>query len=187
MKFTLILAIILVAGVVWLFLGNISSTLIATISLPVALLATFGLMFLLDYSLDTLSLVGLVLAVGFIVDDAIVVLENIIRYVEQGYSRLEAALKGSREIFFTVISMTLSLVAVFIPLLFMDGLIGRLFREFAVVVSISILVSGIIALTLTPMMCAQLLRRPKRTSLFPWFESGFAQEKNTMNTLYVGH
>ncbi len=177
MKFTLILAIVLVAGVVWLFLGNISSTLIATISLPVALLATFGLMFLLDYSLDTLSLVGLVLAVGFIVDDAIVVLENIIRYVEQGYSRLEAALKGSREIFFTVISMTLSLVAVFIPLLFMDGLIGRLFREFAVVVSISILVSGIIALTLTPMMCAQLLRQPKRTSLFPWFESGFAQVK----------
>ncbi len=135
MKLTLVIAIVLVAGVILLFLGSVSSTFIAIISLPVALLATFIVMYLLGYSLDTLSLIGLVLAVGFIVDDAIVVLENIVRYLEQGYSRLEAGLKGSSEIVFTVISMTLSLVAVFIPLIFMGGIIGRLFREFSIVVA----------------------------------------------------
>lgn len=181
MKFTLVLSIVLVAGIILLFLGNISSTFIAIISLPVALLATFMVMYFLGYSLDTLSLIGLVLAVGFIVDDAIVVLENIVRYLEQGYDRLSAALKGSQEIVFTVISMTISLVAVFIPLIFMGGIIGRLFREFSIVVSVSILVSGIIALTLTPMLCAQLLR-PKKAehSIFPWFERLFLNSK----TLY---
>lgn len=174
MKFTLVLAIVLVAGVILLFLGNISSTFIAIISLPVALLSTFLVMFFLGYSLDTLSLIGLVLAVGFIVDDSIVVLENIVRYLEKGYSRLEAALKGSQEIFFTVISMTLSLVAVFIPLIFMGGIIGRLFREFSIVVSVSILTSGIIALTLTPMLCSKLLKPKKEDhSFFPWFERFF--------------
>ncbi len=178
MKFTLVLAIVLVAGVILLFLGNISSTFIAIISLPVALLATFGLMYLFGYSLNNLSLIGLVLAVGFIVDDAIVVLENIVRYLEQGYSRLSAALQGSQEIVFTVISMTLSLVAVFIPLLFMGGIVGRLFREFSVVVSVSILISGVVSLTLTPMLCAYLLR-PKKTehSFFPWFEWIFNHSK----------
>jgi hydrophobic/amphiphilic exporter-1 (mainly G- bacteria), HAE1 family len=179
MKLTLVIALVLVAGIILLFLGNISSTFIAVISLPVALLATFIVMYLLGYSLDTLSLIGLVLAVGFIVDDAIVVLENIVRYLEEGYNRLEAALKGSQEIVFTVISMTLSLVAVFIPLIFMGGIIGRLFREFSIVVSISILLSGVVALTLTPMLCAQLLR-PKTVdhSFFPWFERLFNNSKN---------
>jgi hydrophobic/amphiphilic exporter-1 (mainly G- bacteria), HAE1 family len=179
MKLTLVIAIVLVAGIILLFLGNISSTFIAVLSLPVALLATFMLMFLLGYSLDTLSLIGLVLAVGFIVDDAIVVLENIVRYLEQGYHRVEAALKGSGEIVFTIISMTLSLVAVFIPLIFMGGIIGRLFREFSIVVSVSILVSGIVALTLTPMLCAQLLK-PKTIdhSFFPWFERLYNQSKD---------
>ena len=192
MKFTLVLAIVLVAGIILLFLGRISPTIIAILSLPVSLIATFGLMYVLGYSIDNLSLIGLVLAVGFIVDDAIVVLENIVRYMEQGMGRLEAALKGSQEIFFTVISMTISLVAVFIPLLFMGGLLGRLFHEFAVVVGISILISGVVALTLTPMLCARLLRQhatPKSatakteesdhntTSLFPWFERLYLASK----------
>jgi hydrophobic/amphiphilic exporter-1 (mainly G- bacteria), HAE1 family len=178
MKLTLVIAIVLVAGIILLFLGNISSTFIAIIALPVALLGTFAIMYLLDYSLDTLSLIGLVLAVGFIVDDAIVVLENIVRHFELGDHRVEAALKGSQEIVFTVISMTLSLVAVFIPLIFMGGIIGRLFREFSIVVSVSILVSGVIALTLTPMLCAQLLRpKTAEQSFFPWFERWFTHAK----------
>jgi len=181
MKFTLVLSIILVAGVILLFLGTIAPTIIAIISLPISLLATFALMHLFGFSLDTLSLMGLVLAVGFIVDDAIVVLENIVRYLEQGCTKLQAALKGSQEIFFTVISMTISLVAVFIPLLFMGGLLGRLFHEFAVVVGVSILISGVVALTLTPMMCAQLLheRKENHASLFPWFERFFNRCKDT--------
>lgn len=178
MKFTLALAIVLVAAVILLFLGQVAPTLIAIISLPVSLLATFALMQLLGYSLNTLSLMGLVLAVGFIVDDAIVVLENIVRHMEQGASKLQAALKGSQEIVFTIISMTLSLVAVFIPLLFMGGVIGRLFHEFSMVVSIAILMSGVTALTLTPMMCSRLLRsKTAHHSLFPWFERGFAHSK----------
>lgn len=182
MKFTLALAIGLVGLVILLFLGRIAPTLIAIISLPVSLLATFAVMYLLGFSLNILSLMGLVLAVGFVVDDAIVVLENIVRHRENGATVLQAALKGSEEIIFTVISMTLSLVAVFIPVLFMGGLLGRLFYEFAIVVGVAILVSGLVALTLTPMMCSQLLRSSKRfasqgesvsTSLFPWFERGF--------------
>ncbi len=179
MKLTLVIALVLVAGIILLFLGNLSSTFIAVIALPVALLATFIVMYLLGYSLDTLSLIGLVLAVGFIVDDAIVVLENIVRYLEHGYHRLEAALKGSGEIIFTIISMTLSLVAVFIPLIFMGGIIGRLFREFSIVVSVSILVSGVISLTLTPMLCAYLLKpRASEQPIFPWFERFFNHSKN---------
>lgn len=179
MKLTLALAVVLVAGVILLFLGNISSTFIAIISLPIALVATFMVMLLLRYNLDTLSLIGLVLAVGFIVDDAIVVLENIVRYLEQGYDRFQAAMKGSTEIVFTIISMTISLVAVFIPLLFMGGIIGRLFREFSIVVSASILLSGVISLTLTPMLCAQLLRPNKvEHSFFPRFERFYLRSKN---------
>lgn len=178
MKFTLVLAIILVAAIILLFLGRIAPTLIAIVSLPVSLLATFIVMKLLGYSLNTLSLMGLVLAVGFIVDDAIVVLENIVRYIENGYGKMQAALAGSAEIVFTVISMTLSLVAVFIPLLFMGGIVGRLFHEFAMVVGISILISGVVALTLTPMMCSRLLRaHTPHTTLFPWFERGFIRCK----------
>ncbi|MFT3741360.1 MAG: efflux RND transporter permease subunit [Gammaproteobacteria bacterium] len=181
MKFTLVLAIILVALVILLFLGRFAPTLIAILALPVSLMGTFAVMSVYGYGLDTLSLMGLVLAVGFIVDDAIVVLENIVRYIEQGYDRLQAAILGSQEIFFTVISMTLSLVAVFIPILFMGGLMGRLFHEFAMVVGISILLSGVISLTLTPMLCSRLLHKPKsvsepahQDSLFPWFERFFA-------------
>jgi HAE1 family hydrophobic/amphiphilic exporter-1 len=178
MKFTLVLAIVLVVAIILLFLGSISPTIIAILSLPVSLLATFAAMHFLGYSLDNLSLIGLVLAVGFVVDDAIVVLENIVRYIEQGYSRLQAALEGSRQIVFTVISMTLSLIAVFIPLLFMGGLFGRLFHEFAVVVAIAIAVSGIVSLTLTPMMCSRMLREKNHgVSLFPWFERSFTASK----------
>lgn len=178
MKFTLILAIILVAGIILLFLGQIAPTIIAVVSLPVSLLASFALMKVFGYSIDSLSLIGLVLAVGFIVDDAIVVLENIVRHIEQGASKLQAALVGSKEIVFTIIAMTLSLVAVFIPLLFMGGLIGRLFHEFAMVVAMAILMSGLVSLTLTPMMCSKLLlAKQDKPSLFPWFERGFARSK----------
>lgn len=179
MKFTLVLAVVLVAAVILLFLGSVAPTLIAIISLPVSLLATFALMYFFNYSLNTLSLIGLMLAVGFIVDDAIVVIENIVRYLEQGMTKVEAALAGSKEIVFTVISMTISLVAVFIPLLFMGGLFGRLFHEFAVVVSVSILISCVIALTLIPMLCSKFLRyKDEKNSLFPWFESAFHLTKN---------
>ncbi len=179
MKFTLVLAIILVAAVIWLFLGRIGPSLIAMASLPVSLLATFAVMYLLDFSLNTLSLLGLVLAVGFIVDDAIVVLENIERQRELGYDRLQAALKGSRQIVFTVISMTLSLVAVFIPILLMGGLLGRLFHEFALVVGISILISGVVSLSLIPMLCGALNSPPLKKGgrgdfPFPWFERFFS-------------
>lgn len=175
MKLTLVISIALVAAIILLFLGRIFPTVIATLSLPVSLLATFAVMYGFSYSLDNLSLMGLVLAVGFVVDDAIVVLENSVRYLEQGYGKLEAALKGSQEIVFTIISMTISLVAVFIPLLFMGGLFGRLFHEFAVVVSVAILISCVVSLTLTPMLCSRLLRsKNDKKPLFPWFERGFA-------------
>src|SRR5207344_3044313 len=129
-----------------------------SLALPMSLLATFAVMKVLGYSLDNLSLMALTLSVGFVVDDAIVMLENIVRHMEMGESPMQAALNGSKEIGFTILSMTLSLVAVFIPVLFMGGLLGRLFNEFAVVISIAILVSGFVSLTLTPMMCSRFLR-----------------------------
>ena len=156
-QWTLFFAALLVVGIIFLFLNSLSSTLITVLALPVSIVATFGVMYLLDCSLDNLSLMGLVLAVGFIIDDAVVVLENIMRHFEAGMDRLSAALQGSKEVGFTVISMTLSLVAVFIPILFMGGLIGRVFHEFAVVVGTAILISGVTALTLTPMLCSRLL------------------------------
>lgn len=156
-QYTLLFAALLVVGVIYLFLNNLASTLIAVLALPVSIIATFGAMYVLGYSLDNLSLMGLVLAVGFVIDDAVVVLENIIRYSEQGLDRMAASLRGSKEIGFTVISMTLSLVAVFIPLLFMGGLIGRIFSEFAAVVGIAILISGVVSLTFTPMLCSRFL------------------------------
>ena len=127
--------------------------------MPLALAGTFGVMYLLGYSLDNLSLMALTISVGFVVDDAIVVIENVVRFIEKGEPPFEAALKGARQIGFTVVSMSLSLVAVFIPLLFMGGLIGRLFHEFAVTLSVAILVSGVISLTLTPMLCCRFLKR----------------------------
>jgi HAE1 family hydrophobic/amphiphilic exporter-1 len=156
-KFTLFLALCLVVMVIFLFLRNVRATLIPSLALPMSLVGTFAVMYLLGYSLDNLSLMALTLAVGFVVDDAIVVLENIVRHIERGESVMEAALKGSREISFTVISMTLSLVAVFIPVLLLGGLIGRLFQEFAVTIAVAILVSGFVSLTLTPMLCSRWL------------------------------
>jgi HAE1 family hydrophobic/amphiphilic exporter-1 len=157
-KFTLFLALCLVVLVIFLFLRNLRATIIPSLALPMSLVGTFAVMYLLGYSLDNLSLMALTLAVGFVVDDAIVVLENIVRHIERGESVMEAALAGSREIGFTVISMTLSLVAVFIPVLFLGGLIGRLFQEFAVTIAVAILVSGFVSLTLTPMLCSRWLK-----------------------------
>ncbi|PHJ62143.1 acriflavine resistance protein B [Nostoc linckia z18] len=159
-QFTLLLTIALVVLVIFLFLRNISATVIPSLAVPLSIVATFAVMLLLGYSLDNLSLMALTLSVGFVVDDAVVMLENIVRHMEMGESRLEAALNGSREIGFTILSMTISLVAVFIPILFMEGILGRLFREFAVTISVAILVSGVISLSLTPMLCSRFLRPP---------------------------
>jgi HAE1 family hydrophobic/amphiphilic exporter-1 len=157
-KFTLYLALCLVVMVIFLFLRNIRATAIPSLALPMSIVGTFAVMHLLGFSLDNLSLMALTLAVGFVVDDAIVVLENIVRHIERGEGVLEASIKGSREITFTVLSMTLSLVAVFIPVLFLGGLIGRLFQEFAVTIGVAILVSGFVSLTLTPMLCSRWLK-----------------------------
>jgi len=157
-RFTLVLTIALVILVIFVFLRNLSATVIPSLALPVSLIGTFGVMHLFDYSLDNLSMMALTLSVGFVVDDAIVMVENIVRHIEAGESPREAALNGSREIGFTILSMTLSLVAVFIPMLFMSELLGRLFHEFAVTIAVSILVSGFVSLTLTPMLCSRFLR-----------------------------
>lgn len=157
-KFTLLLSICLVILVIFVFLRNLAATLIPSLALPVAIVGTFAAMYLLNFSLDNISLMALTLSVGFVVDDAIVVLENIVRHQELGEEPLQAALKGSREIGFTILSMTLSLVAVFIPIIFMNGLIGRLFHEFAITISVAILISGFVSLSLTPMLCSRFLR-----------------------------
>jgi len=156
---TLILAVLLVIVVVFAFLRNLRATLVPVVAVSVSLIATFAVMYLFGYSLDNLSLMALTVATGFVVDDAIVVLENITRYIEDGMSPLEASLKGANEVGFTVLSMSISLIAVFIPILLMGGIVGRLFREFAMVISISIMISLAISLATTPMMCAVLLRR----------------------------
>jgi HAE1 family hydrophobic/amphiphilic exporter-1 len=156
-QFTLILALCLVVLVIFLFLRNLSATVIPSLSLPISVIGTFAVMKPLGYSLDNLSLMALTLSVGFVVDDAIVMLENIVRHREMGKPALQAALDGSREIGFTILSMTVSLVAVFIPVMFMGGLLGRLFHEFAVTITASILVSGLVSLTLTPMLCSRFL------------------------------
>jgi multidrug efflux pump len=158
-QFTLALTVALVVMVIFLFLRSLSATVIPSVAVPLSLVATFGAMYLLGYSLDNLSLMALTISTGFVVDDAIVMIENIARYVDEGEPPLAAALKGAKEIGFTIVSLTVSLVAVLIPLLFMGDIVGRLFREFAVTLSITILVSAIVSLTLTPMMCARLLRR----------------------------
>ena len=161
MEITLTITIVLVVAVIFLFLRTLWATIIPAIAVPLSLTGTFAVMYLLNYSLDNLSLMGLAIAVGFVVDDAIVMLENIVRYIEAGLTPLEAALKGAGEIGFTIVSISLSLVAVFIPLLLMSGIVGRLFREFAITVTVAILVSGSIALTLTPMMCSRFLKSGK--------------------------
>ena len=159
-EFTLMLTLALVVMVIFLFLRNVSATIIPSLALPMSIVGTFAVMYLLNYSLDNLSLMALTLSVGFVVDDAIVMLENIVRHMEMGKPAHKAAVDGAKEIGFTIVSMTLSLTAVFIPIIFMSGLIGRLFREFAVTIGMAVLVSGFIALTLTPMLSSRFLRSP---------------------------
>jgi multidrug efflux pump len=157
-QFTLVLSVALVVLVVLLFLRSIRATIIAGVALPLSLIATFGVMWFCGFALDNLSLMALTIGTGFVVDDAIVMIENIVRHMEKGESPMKAALRGAKEIGFTVISLTLSLIAVFIPLLFMTGLVGRMFREFALTLTIAVVVSAVVSLTLTPMMCARLLK-----------------------------
>src|SRR5213076_358860 len=161
-QFTLVLTIALVVMVIFLFLRSVRATVIPSIAVPLSLIGTFGVMYLLGYSLNNLSLMALTISTGFVVDDAIVMIENISRYIEEGESPLQAALKGSEQIGFTIVSLTVSLIAVLIPLLFMGDIVGRLFREFAVTLAVTILVSAFVSLTLTPMMCAKLLRHQKK-------------------------
>jgi HAE1 family hydrophobic/amphiphilic exporter-1 len=158
-KFTLLLTLFLVVLVIFLFLRNLSATVIPSLALPMSIVGTFSVMYMLDYSLDNLSLLALTLSVGFVVDDAIVMLENIVRHMELGEKPFAAALNGSREIGFTILSMTISLAAVFIPIMFMGGILGRLFREFAVTIGVAVLVSGFVSLSLTPMLCSRFLRQ----------------------------
>ena len=154
----MLITLVLVVGVIFLFLHNGSATLIPALALPFSILGTFAVMQVLDFSLDNLSMMALILSIGFVVDDAIVMLENIVRHMEQGETPLEAALKGSQEIGFTILTMTMSLAAVFIPILFMSGILGRLFREFAVTITTAILISGVVSVTLTPMLCSRFLQ-----------------------------
>ena len=175
---TLAISVGLVILVVFLFLRNVRATLIPSVAVPVSLIGTFGVMYLCDYSIDNLSLMALTIATGFVVDDAIVVIENISRYLEQGMSPMESALKGAQEIGFTVLSISMSLIAVFIPILLMGGIIGRLFREFAVTLSVAIVVSLAISLTTTPMMCSRLLKNPheeKHGRVFQASEKAFSR------------
>ena len=157
-EITLVISVVLVILVVFVFLRSVRTTLIPSVAVPVSLIGTFGVMYLCGYSMDNLSLMALTIATGFVVDDAIVVIENITRYLEQGMKPLAAALRGAREIGFTVLTISVSLVAVFIPLLMMGGIVGRLFREFSVTLSVAIAVSMAVSLTTTPMMCAHLLK-----------------------------
>ena len=175
-KFTLWLTLGLVVLVIFIFLRNISATAIPSLALPMSIIGTFAVMYLLNYTVDNLSMMALVLSVGFVVDDAIVMLENIVRHMEMGEGVFEAALNGSREISFTILSMTLSLAAVFIPVLFMGGLLGRLLHEFSVTIMCAVIVSGIVSLTLTPMLSSRFLRPPKEQRhgrLYLIFERGF--------------
>ncbi|MGH7934797.1 MAG: efflux RND transporter permease subunit, partial [Candidatus Binataceae bacterium] len=186
-QFTLLLTVFLVVMVIFIFLRNISATIIPSMALPMAIIGTFAVMWTLDYSLDNLSLLALTLSVGFVVDDAIVMLENIVRHMEMGQSVLEAALDGSGEISFTILSMTFSLTAVFIPVLFLGGILGRLLHEFAVTIAAAILVSGFVSLTLTPMLCSLFLRPPQSerhgklyNMIERWFDDMFAGYRTSL-------
>ncbi|MDB6124106.1 MAG: acriflavine resistance protein [Pedosphaera sp.] len=185
-QFTLLLTVGLVVAVIFVFLRKFWATVIPSVALPLAIIGTFGVMKLIGFTLDNLSLMALTIATGFVVDDAIVMIENIVRFIEMGEPPLEAALKGAKQIGFTVISLSVSLIAVFIPLLFMTGIVGRLFREFAITLTIAVVVSAIVSLTLTPMMCARLLRSEREEKhgrfyhatermfqgMLNWYESG---------------
>jgi multidrug efflux pump len=174
-ELALVIAVLLVTVVVFLFLGDIRTTLIPSVAVVVSILGTFGVMYLFGYSLDNLSLIALTISTGFVIDDAVVVVENITRHLETGISRTQAALRGVAEVGFTVLSISISLVAVFIPILFMTAILGRMFREFAVTLSVAILISLVISLTTTPMMCAALIRlgRAPRPSVFAWLLRGY--------------
>jgi multidrug efflux pump len=162
-RFELLLAVALVVMVIFLFLRNLSATVIPSVAVPLSLIGSFAVMYLAGFSINNLTLMALTIATGFVVDDAIVMIENISRHIEAGDPPLQAALKGSRQIGFTIISLTLSLIAVLIPLLFMGDLVGRLFREFAITLAVAILISAVVSLTLTPMMCARFLHHvPER-------------------------
>src|SRR4029077_2212751 len=177
-EFTLLLSVALVVMVIFLFLRNVAATAIPSVSVPLSLIGTFGAMYLLGFSIDNLSLMALTIATGFVVDDAIVMIENISRYVEAGDTPLQAALKGAEQIGFTILSLTVSLIAVLIPLLFMGDVVGRLFREFAITLSVTILISAAVSLTLTPTMCARLLKhRPESEQTRFYRVSGEAIER----------
>jgi multidrug efflux pump len=187
-QFELMLAVALVVMVIFLFLRNFSATLIPSVAVPLSLVGTFGVMYLAGFSINNLTLMALTIATGFVVDDAIVMIENITRYIEEGEPPLQAALKGAEQIGFTIISLTFSLIAVLIPLLFMGEVVGRLFREFAITLAVAILISAVVSLTLTPMMCAQLLRRTPESeqSAFyratgRWFDSVIARYGAMLN------
>ena len=182
-QLTMIGTIVLVVLVIFLFLRNLSATIIPSLALPMSIVGTFAVMYLLDYSLNNLSLMALTLAVGFVVDDAIVVLENIVRHMEEGERPYEAAVKGAKEIGFTIVSMTISLVAAFIPVLFMSGMLGRLLREFAVTICVAILVSGFISLSLTPMLCSRYLR-PSASEKHGWLYNVLGRCLDAMNRGY---
>ena len=182
-QITLLIAGILVVGVIFVFLRRASATLIPSLALPIAIVGTFAGMYLLGFNLDNLSLMALTLSVGFVVDDAIVMLENIVRHIEAGMKPYEAAMKGSQEIGFTILSITISLAAVFIPIVFMGGIVGRLLHEFAVTIIVAILISGIVSVTLTPMLCARILEdehNKKHSAFYRWSENTF----NRMHSLY---
>ena len=177
-QITLLIAGILVVGVIFVFLRRVSATAIPSLALPIAVIGTFAGMYALGFNLDNLSLMALTLSVGFVVDDAIVMLENIVRHIEAGEGAFEAALKGSAEIGFTILSMTISLAAVFIPIVFMSGIVGRLLHEFAITIIVAILISGVVSLTLTPMLCARILRNEgghEHNAFYRWSERTFAQ------------
>jgi multidrug efflux pump len=182
-EFELMLSVALVVMVIFLFLRNLPATVIPAVAVPISLLGTFGVMYLAHFSINNLTLMALTIATGFVVDDAVVMIENIARYIEQGESPLEAALKGSRQIGFTIISLTLSLIAVLIPLLFMSDVVGRLFREFAITLAIAILISAVVSLTLTPMMCARLLRHVPESER-SWFDRRAGDFIARMTALY---
>ena len=187
-KFTLILTICLVILVIFVFLRNVSATAIPSLAVPLSLLGTFAAMKLLGFTIDILSMMAMTLSVGFVVDDAIVMLENIVRHMEMGKPRMQAALEGAREVGFTIVSMTVSLVAVFIPVLFLGGIIGRLLREFSITIAVAVLISGVISLTLTPMLCSRFLRHEHHSNhsgFYRWSENFFNWLNNTYRRTLV--
>jgi multidrug efflux pump len=175
-EFELMLTVALVVMVIFLFLRNLAATVIPSVAVPLSIVGTFGVMYLLGYSLNNLTLMALTISTGFVVDDAIVMIENISRFIEEGLSPMQAALKGSEQIGFTIMSLTVSLIAVLIPLLFMSDVVGRLFREFAITLAVTILVSAFVSLTLTPMMCSRILKDKsvaQQSRFYHWSEKQY--------------